>query len=107
MFKEKLFTRTIEVTEAVIKCVDLETEQFKEVNISIPYRLSGDDILTYVTEKMNIVGIKVVQAEYKVVKASVGLSVFYNLAYTAGKIEPAVESEQEESEQEDKSKTKK
>lgn len=98
MFKEKAFTRTIEVTDATVKCVDLETEQIKEVNISIPYRLSGDDILTYVTEKMNIVGMKVVQTEYKEVKASVGLSDFYNFAHTAGKIEP-VKSEQEDRKQ--------
>lgn len=96
MFKEKLFTRTIEVTDAIVKCADVETEQFKEVTISIPYLLVGDDILKYASEKMNIVAVKVMRAEHKEVKVSVTLSDFYNFAFTAGNIEQVDEREQED-----------
>lgn len=102
MFKEKLFTRKIEVTDATIKCVDVESEKFKEVNISIPYTLAAEDILKYASEKMNIVAVKVIQAEHKEVKVSVALSDFYNFAYTAGKIEQLDNLEQEDKSQSEK-----
>lgn len=102
MFKEKLFTRTIEVTDATIKCVDLEDESFKDVFISIPYRLKEEDILKYATEKKNLVGIKVIRAEYKTVKASVELTDFYSFAYTAGSVESIDNSVQEDKQHQEK-----